>query len=197
MLMVKNRILMIVLMVIVLLNVVFLIKNGQIGKDKDEGKIDKPKYVINVNENKTDKVKILIQDKYCVDFNATATEKDKIAQDVSIVQLISNPKEYHCKRIRIKGYAVIEFEEFALYFHYDDYKYFNSKNALALDFSESKNLTTKNLDDASNKYVLIEGNFDAYQGGYNFSGSINNITRLEVWLDRFELRKSVKKRYSR
>jgi len=194
---VKNRILMIVLIVVILLNIIFLIKNGQIGKDKDEGKTDKPKHVINVNKNTTDKVKTPIQDKYCIDFDATATDKDKIAQDVSIVQLISNPKEYHCKKVRLKGYAVIEFEELALYFHYDDYKYFNSKNALALDFSKSKNLTIKNLDDASNKYVLIEGNFDAYQGGYNFSGSISNITRFEVWLDRFELRKSVKKRYSK
>jgi hypothetical protein len=100
--------------------------------------------------------------------------------DVSLIQLIANPKDYDGKIVRVIGFAKLEFEGDAIYFHEDDYKHSISKNGLWIDVSEDMLKRKAKLD---RKYVLIEGQFDAKMTGHMglWSGSIHKITRCEAW----------------
>ena len=97
--------------------------------------------------------------------------------DVSMVQLIANPKEYHGKFVRLIGFASVEFEGTAVYLHQDDYKYDIPKNGLWLDIDFQRQ---KKFD---GRYVLVEGTFDAERKGHHgiFSGTIKDVKRLDVW----------------
>ena len=52
--------------------------------------------------------------------------------DVSMIQLIVNPKDYHNKAVRIVGFVKLRFEHNAVYLHQDDYAYGIYKNGLWL-----------------------------------------------------------------
>jgi hypothetical protein len=99
---------------------------------------------------------------------------------VSIVQLIANPKAYHGKFVRVVGFASIEFEGTAVYLHEDDYRHGIHKNGLWLDFSGGKSRSEQL--EFHEKYVLIEGTFDANMKGHRgaYSGAIVNIKRIEL-----------------
>lgn len=96
---------------------------------------------------------------------------------VSLVQLIANPNEYDGKFVRVIGFVSVEFEGTAVYLHQEDFKYDITQNAiwLEMDFERNKKL--------NQRYVLIEGTFDANHNGHKglFSGSIKDIKRLQVW----------------
>jgi hypothetical protein len=100
-------------------------------------------------------------------------------QDVSLVNLIATPEKYHQRKIRVIGFLHLEFEGNCLYLHRDDFEYGMSKNAIWL------NLTTKDkeLRRLSNEYVILEGTFESKMTGHMGmnSGSITNISRLELW----------------
>ena len=95
--------------------------------------------------------------------------------DVSMVQLIANPKEYHGKFVRVIGFASVAFEGTAVYLHQDDYKYDIPKNGLwlVIDFQQQKKF--------DGRYVLVEGTFDAEHYGHHrlFSGTIKDVKRLD------------------
>lgn len=101
-------------------------------------------------------------------------------EDVSIIQLISNPNEFHGKTVRVIGYARLQFEGEALYLHSDDYKYAISKNGLWLSTTDE---ILKNREAFDRKYILVEGVFNAMHQGHAglFSGSIEKIQRFQVW----------------
>jgi hypothetical protein len=96
---------------------------------------------------------------------------------VSLVQLIANPQEYDGKFVRVIGFVSVEFEGTAVYLHQEDYKYEITQNALWLELDSQRN---KKFDQ---RYVLIEGTFDASHGGHKglFNGSIKDIKRLQLW----------------
>ena len=121
-------------------------------------------------------------------------EEDSIwPLDVSIIQLIANPTEYHGKNIRVKGVGDLSFEGTSVYLCIDNWYYGASKNAIWVDIDSE--IMDNNLryyingrlisyDDAqkyNGKYVLIEGTFDMYETGHRgaFSGGISDITRFE------------------
>jgi hypothetical protein len=99
------------------------------------------------------------------------------ATRVSLVQLIANPQDYDGKFVRVIGFVSVEFEGTAVYLHQDDYKYAITQNGLWLDIEPQRN---KKVDQ---RYVLIEGTFDANHNGHKglFSGSIKDIKRMQVW----------------
>jgi len=107
---------------------------------------------------------------------SAATNQER-PTDVSIVQLIANPNEYHGKFVRVIGFASVEFEGNAVYLHRDDYEYDITKNGLWIDVDFRKQ---KKFDQ---RYVLIEGTFNAERKGHHrlFSGAILDIKRIEVW----------------
>jgi len=99
---------------------------------------------------------------------------------VSMIQLIANPKHYDGKVVRVSGFVKLEFEGNAIYLHEDDYKHAILKDGLWIDVTEDMRKHEAELDQ---KYLLIEGTFDATDTGHMglFSGSIKKITRCRVW----------------
>jgi hypothetical protein len=106
--------------------------------------------------------------------------------DVSLVQLIANPKDYDGKVVRAIGFVNLEFEGDAVYLHQDDYRYGITKNGLWLDFTRDE--FHKNKSEFDQKYVLLEGTFNAKETGHMglWSGSIQKLSRIQVWPPRHE-----------
>ena len=103
--------------------------------------------------------------------------------DLSIIQLIANPQDFHGKFIRVIGFVNLEFEGDAIYLSQEDYIHGLSKNGLWLDTNDA---IEKQRGKFTKKYVLVEGTFAATDRGRIslFSGSIGNIQRFEVWKGR-------------
>jgi hypothetical protein len=102
--------------------------------------------------------------------------------EVSIIELIARPKVFHGKRVRIIGYARIEFEGSAIYLSKESYDAHLTKNALWLGRPQGTPLTEKHAVWGP-QYAIVEGEFDAMRRGHmdSFSGSIRNTTRLDPW----------------
>lgn len=107
---------------------------------------------------------------------ATAQE----AQDVSLVQLIANPNQYHGKLVRVIGFCRLEFEGNVLYLHREDFEHSISKNGVWLQVGWP---VPDNRRAMSDEYVIVEAVFDAQQKGHfgMFSGSLGEIKRLDRW----------------
>jgi len=103
--------------------------------------------------------------------------------EVSLVQLIANPKDYDGKSVRVIGFVKLEFEGDAIYLHQDDWKHGITKNGLWIDVTDD---IRKKKADFDKKYVLLEGTFNAKHSGHMglWSGSIQKISRFEVWSDK-------------
>lgn len=102
-------------------------------------------------------------------------------QDVSVIQLISDPQKYDGKRVQIIGFLRLEFEGNALYLHREDFEHAISRNGLWIDVPTGM---TKNQQDAVNMhYVICVGVFRANRHGHMgmFSGEIDDIQRLQTW----------------
>ncbi|MDP2942779.1 MAG: hypothetical protein Q8O36_04660 [Candidatus Omnitrophota bacterium] len=96
-------------------------------------------------------------------------------EDVSIINLISNPEQYHGKKGIITGYLNMEFEGNGIYLSKDDYINSIYKNGLWCDIDVEK------YSNFNKKYVVMEGIFNAKMTGHMglWSGSIENLSR--VW----------------
>ena len=103
--------------------------------------------------------------------------------DVSLVQLIANPNDYHGKFVRVIGFVKLEFESNSVYLHQDDYKHQIFKNGLWIDVTDE---IRKKKDEFDQKYLLLEGTFNAKKKGHMgaWSGSIEKISRSEVWSEK-------------
>lgn len=101
-------------------------------------------------------------------------------QDVSMIQLISDPKQYHNRLVGITGFVNLEFEGNAVYFSQDDYKYGISKNALWIEATEDMKQNPQNY---SQKYCYMFGTFDGKSKGHmsSFNGTIKDVLRIECW----------------
>jgi hypothetical protein len=99
---------------------------------------------------------------------------------VSMIQLISTPRDFDGKRIIVMGVPRIEFEGNALYLHKEDFDHALTKNALWLTATGDEESAWKALE---GQYVLVEGTFSAQNTGHFglFSGAIRNITRFHAW----------------
>ncbi|MBB6109606.1 hypothetical protein SAMN05421821_10522 [Mucilaginibacter lappiensis] len=102
--------------------------------------------------------------------------------DVSLVNLIANPDKYNGKKIRVIGYLHLEFEGNGLYLHKDDYDHAISKNSIWVSIGP-KHPEVSNLKQYSDHYVIMEGTYNSEMTGHMGmnSGSIENITRLDIW----------------
>ena len=102
--------------------------------------------------------------------------------DVSLIQLIANPKEYDGKLVRVGGVVNFEFEGDAIYLHKDDIRYCLTKNGLWLD---TQSMQKKKL---NGKYVSVEGIFNATSKGHMglWSGTLQRISRMGLLPEREE-----------
>jgi len=106
--------------------------------------------------------------------------------DVSIIQLVATPQIYDRKFVRVVGFVHLEFEGNDIYLHEEDFKHGLTKNSLWLSITDT---IEKQADKYNDKYVLIEGTFNAKMKGHMEmnSGSIENIKRWDVWPARSDL----------
>ncbi|MFY7867182.1 hypothetical protein, partial [Roseateles sp.] len=109
---------------------------------------------------------------------ASATSAQPL--DVSLISLIATPKEFDGKRVRVMGFARLEFEGNAIYLHRDDYLQGITKNGLWLDVVP---VSKKSALSTNNQYVIVEGVFSTKDGGHLglWSGSIQRVTRMDPW----------------
>jgi hypothetical protein len=99
--------------------------------------------------------------------------------NVSLVQLIANPKDYDGKYVRVIGFVRLEEEGTAVYLNEEDDKHCLTRNGLWLDIADEKSPT-----EFDRKYVQIEGTFNAKWKGHRglWSGSIQQIKIFQVWI---------------
>lgn len=104
---------------------------------------------------------------------------DAQAVDVSMINLIANPKDFDGKKVRLIGYVRLEFEGDSIYLHRDDARQGNTRNGLWLDVA----LPQKQRMRVNNRYAIVEGVFSMDEQGHLglWSGSIKNVTRLDPW----------------
>jgi starvation-inducible outer membrane lipoprotein len=98
--------------------------------------------------------------------------------EVSIIQLIANPSDYHGQKVRVEGVGHIAFERCGLFLGKDDRKYSICANGLWLELGE-KATPFKKARRYNGKYVLVEGTFDMENKGHlgMYSGAIVDVTR--------------------
>lgn len=101
--------------------------------------------------------------------------------DCSIIELIARPEQFAGRRIRTVGFAVIKFENVALYLSASDADHQIDRNAVGLDFTNT--LVPKKIqEDVSGHYVIIDGNFrpPPTEGGSipPYRGTISQIERI-------------------
>lgn len=104
--------------------------------------------------------------------------------DVSLINLISTPKDFNKKRIRLEGVFEYKFESHGIYLTRDDYDYGITKNAVWLDIDdEMYSQRSEELNKMNGEYVIVEGVFNSDENGHfdMYSGSIENVTRIELW----------------
>lgn len=98
-------------------------------------------------------------------------------EGVSLINLIATPSRYHHKKVRIEGFACVEFEGNALYLSRDDLNYLIPANAVWLKLDKDG----PDRSQYNGKWVLIEGTFNAKEYGHGgmYSGMIEDIQRIE------------------
>jgi hypothetical protein len=98
---------------------------------------------------------------------------------VSLVQLIANPTAFDQKRVLVKGYVVMEFEDQQMYLSEADAKHSITRNGVWLAVNET---IYANRARFHRRYVLVEGTFTARRRGHlgMSSGEIDNIVRSEL-----------------
>ena len=97
-----------------------------------------------------------------------------------MVGLLSNPLWNHGNKIRTIGYLELEFEGNAIYLDKEFCQRRISKNAIWI---QATNEMLEDKEYLNRNYVLIEGTYDYFNQGHFslFTGSIKDITRIEVW----------------
>src|SRR6185503_1074689 len=103
-------------------------------------------------------------------------------EDVSLIALIANPKEFDGHKVRVMGYLNLEFEGNCIYLHKEDYDQAITKNGLWVEMNRDST-RIPSIMKCIKKNVLMEGTFDANNQGHMglYSGAIRQVTRLEPW----------------
>ena len=104
--------------------------------------------------------------------------------NISLINLIASPNDYHGKKVRVIGVSIIEFEGDSLYLSREQVLNGVTKNAVWITPNyEVLGTTEKKLAENNGGYSLVEGIFNKDNHGHMglFSGSIDNITRFQPW----------------
>jgi hypothetical protein len=85
------------------------------------------------------------------------------ATNVSIVQLLANPKSYHGRLIRVDGYVNLEFEGNAIYLHKEDFDFHMTSNSFWLNAAKCIGPDKKPF---TTGYASVIGTFDSTDNGH-------------------------------
>ena len=110
-----------------------------------------------------------------------SAERQKV-EDVSMMEVIANPKKFHNKLIQVQGYFTSETEGMAIYFSKSDFQNMIYKNAIFIYISY-EDLERFNLKAPSQGYVTLIGIYNKdKKGSYDFYGGsfdkVSNISRM-------------------
>lgn len=115
---------------------------------------------------------------------ATAAEpkavSDSQPKDVSMVQLIADPKRFDGQTVRVIGYLHLEFEGNAVYLHREDFERSILQNGIWIELTEAQQKSSTKF---NNGYVLVEGTFSASKKGHLdiWPGSLQRVSRVSNW----------------
>ena len=114
-------------------------------------------------------------------------------ESVSFLQLIASPSTFQEKRVRLIGFAHVEFEGQALYFHREDFENGISKNAIWLDVD----LRRPEFAALNDRYIIVEGVFRGGPRGHfgMFSGALTEISRYDPWPTRAQVELQAKEQH--
>jgi hypothetical protein len=133
-----------------------------------------------------------------------AKEESKMAThnqepiSVSLIQLISNPNQFEGKRVRVKGYLHLKFEDYSLYLSQADADYLIGRNSLWIEMGSQVQLQMvgkegglvppDHINQLDCRYVLIEGIFNESNKGHMGAHSgalaqVNRMMELRKWYD--------------
>lgn len=104
------------------------------------------------------------------------------AYDISIIELIANPQNYHKNQVLVEGIGHYDKNVACIYMTTEDYKVNNTKNAVFIFFDDNFFEEYKDaIMSAEGKNVLLVGTFNAMNNGPDsaYSGSLKNIKRYE------------------
>jgi hypothetical protein len=96
---------------------------------------------------------------------------------VSIYELITRPREWHGKRVRVIGYANLHDEGSHLYASAADWRRNIAANGISLEVPAAR------LDSLNGRDVMVEATFIAHSGGL-----LRQITHFESWESKRNLR---------
>ena len=107
---------------------------------------------------------------------------DRGSVDVSLIQLIANPKEFDGKRVRVKGYLNLQFEGDVLYVNREAYRHEITSDGIWVHLgADLQPLRRATLLDPQQGYALLEGIFDPSDTGHLncCSGALRDVSRVE------------------
>lgn len=101
-------------------------------------------------------------------------------EDISMVQLIANPKAYDGKTVRISGFLHLGGDERAIYLHNDDFLYGITQNSFSIEVT-GKDVSRQKFNAINNQYVTCVARFvDGTHGSAGSNrGTLTNVTTLE------------------
>lgn len=106
---------------------------------------------------------------------------NQTAENVTMLQLLTSPKKYDGKFIRVIGIGNIEFEGNCISPSIDDLNHYTG-NSIWIELDEKKTSYNEAWQ-YNGRHVIVEGIFDKDDCGHMgmFQGSIKNISRYELW----------------
>lgn len=111
----------------------------------------------------------------------TPNSTNSNVQDVSMIQLIANPEQYHGQLVRVIGVGNLEYEDNCISLSKEDLKY-EAGNSIWIELGP-KAISYENARQYNGEYVIVEGVFDKDNCGHMgmFFGAITEISRYELW----------------
>jgi len=117
------------------------------------------------------------QDEWLKELDSPPPKEAQFPDQVSLIRLIANPRDYADRYIRVFGYLHLEFERDALFIRKEDCAQWLEPNSIQIGIS--RNEIRKKMLSLNDSYVMLEGKFYFKHGDWN--GSIWNISRVEKW----------------
>lgn len=116
-----------------------------------------------------------------IDGAIDTTLNNSFDKRVSIINLIATPDKFNHKKVRVKGFLNLEFEDNAVYLHKEDSELGIDKNGIWLEI-EGGEIDTIHYKTCNKQYVIIEGTFEMNNKGHDsgYSGALTNITRVDL-----------------
>jgi hypothetical protein len=114
--------------------------------------------------------------------------KPSDVRDVSLVQIIAEPKPFDGLDVRLVGAFQFEREEQALYLHAEDREFRNELNAVWVEVQPELVETAKALSGCA---VIVEGRLSARERGHlgGYAATLRDTRRIVRALSRAELHK--------